>query len=306
MRNPITLHACICLVIFSLSLSNTHLVKAQSDTTQYKRLTSFPILSINNFMYAKSDYETPTGNGNIKMTEYNTSLQLAFKLKENKLYLFNKIHYGHFNFSSEFNGKNIDEHFNSLAISAGLIVVLKNRWKLFGIVTPTLASDFEKPVSSDDLLTQASVIATKRTNPFCEYGFGLALTTRFGRELLIPLATLTYKKNNWTTLMILPAYLSQYYEINDTKIGIKMATFGNLYNLSNPPSMKVEMDKLGYSRITIGPDFSTKLLGSFYLNFNAGLAVRNRLESINNNQQVEMELSTKEKFFFNVGISLQK
>ncbi|TLX73512.1 hypothetical protein E9993_15490 [Labilibacter sediminis] len=240
------------------------------------------------------------------MSEFNTSFQLAYKLKEKKLYLFNKILLGQFNFSNEFNDTKMDERFSSVAISTGLIVALKNRWKLISVVTPTLASDFEKKVSSDDFLTQASVIAAKRTSPFCEYGFGLALTTRFGRELLIPLATLTYKKNNWTTLMILPAYLSQYYEINNTKIGLKMSIFGNLYNLSNPPNDNIEMDKLGYSRITIGPDISTKLFGNFYLNFNAGLAVRNKLESINTNKQVEMELSTKEKFFFNIGISLLK
>lgn len=295
-----------CLIILSILLSISNLIKGQEDSPSYQRLTNFPVFSINAFEYANSGYKTPNGEGHIKMSELNTSIQLAFPLKEKKLYLYNKVNYAQFNFNTDYNRNNANEQFNSIALSMGLIVVLKNHWRLFGIITPTLASDFENALSKEDLLTQASVIATKRANHNYEYGFGLALSTRFGRELVIPLATLTYKKNKWSTLMVLPAYLSQYYEINNTRVGLKMSTFGNIYNLSTSPSPQLEMDKLGYSRITIGPDIGTKLFGSFYLNINSGLAVRNRLESINHKQKIEMKLSMQEKFFFNIGLSLIK
>ena len=70
--------------------------------------------------------------------------------------------------------------------------------------------------------------------------------------------------------------------------------------------MAQDLSRLVYSRITIGPDLQTKLLGNFYINIGAGYATRNIVEIQNSDLNPVIELDVKDKFYFNIGIKFLK
>ncbi|NQX86205.1 MAG: hypothetical protein HRT67_09930 [Flavobacteriaceae bacterium] len=294
----ITLYACnICLA-------------QQKQDTLYQRLDKVPVFGLSYFNYGNSDFESPIGTGEAKMQEMGAMFQYIKQLKNKKWLLANKLLYTYFKYDakSAFNGFDINENFHSISYSLGVIRILPKRWKLIVLLSPTLASDFQESLSRNDLISQGSIIATKRASPYFEYGFGLTYTTRFGNPTVLPLVNLTYKKGDWHTKAVLPAYITHYYVFNEnTKLGFRVAAYGNLYNATiENNSTAFELNRVGYSRINIGPDFQTKLFRDFYMNLGAGISTRNVLEIQDDDLNTIIDVDVDEKFFFNIGVKLLK
>lgn len=281
-----------------------------SDTTQYPRLTRFPLLTTDYYYYPESSYQTDAGEGLIEVKEIKSSLQMAFPLKEKKLYLFNSLQHTLFSYNTylEDTGEKSDETFHSFQLTVGLIQVLPQRWQLIWTVLPTLASDFGEPLHKDDFILQLSALAKKRSSANVEYGFGVAYTSQFGKPLVVPLFNLTRKVGPWLTVMVLPSYAMHAYQFNEaTQLGFKAAVYGNLFNVNyenTPPGY--DLNRVSYSRITIGPEFQQKIIGDLFLTVGAGFAVRNKLEIQDNDLNKELVLDVKERLFLNIGLKVLK
>ena len=155
----------------------------------------------------------PIKKERLKLMKWSGHIQYIAPLKEKKLYLLNKIHYSYFKYDTKLESTALSnkEDFHSIAYTVGIIKILPRRWQLIANLTPTIASDFKESLSSDDLVIQTSILAMKRSGIHFEYGFGLSHTTRFGNAFIVPIVNLTYKKNKWETLMVIPAYFEQNY-----------------------------------------------------------------------------------------------
>jgi len=294
------------VLLFQMNSTNSF-CQDNNDTVSYKRLSKFALASIDYTHYSSSEYVKDDEAGKIHMNEYKAKIQFALKLKEKKTYLLNKMYVTRFDANAakgEF--QNFNENYFSFSYSIGLIQIINNRWKIVGLVSPTLASDFNNGVSSHDFILQSSAIASKRAGANFEYGFGIGYSTRFGRALAVPLISYTYVQGNWCHKGVAPAYMTSYYTIKQFDIGIKLSAFGNVYNSTNEILSDQGLDKLGYSRINIGPDFNFCIYKSLYANINTGITVRNRLFSIDSRGKLEMELSAGTKSFFNVGLRILK
>lgn len=274
------------------------------------RLMRFPVFTTDYFYYAPSDFDTDTGKGRIRVNELRTSFQFAFPVKDKKVYLFNKVQHFLLDYVAEIDSQeaSIQETYHSFQYTLGLIQVLPKRWRLLLNVSPTLASDFREPLSSDDFVLQLSAMAMKRSGTHFQYGFGLAYTNRFGRPLLLPILSLTYKKDNWLTTAVIPAYISQFYIFSDrSRVGVTAAIYGNLYNVSRDnAALSLDLNRVSYSRITIGPEYQLRLFKDLYLNTKAGIVVRNILEFQDDDLNTELDLEVGRKLFFNVGLRLLK
>lgn len=278
------------------------------DTTSYKPLSKFPLLTYSQTYYGKSDFVDVDNqsNGLTEFKEYRASIQFAFPLKKKKRYLLQKIDFTALNIYSEHNNftETRQEDFYSYTYNIGLIEVLKNRWKAIGMLSPTLASDFRNKISHEDFILQSSLIFSKRASAFMEYGFGLAYSTRFGKGQVVPLLTFTYKKNNWSFHSVLPAFMSGFHHTKNSKIGLTFSIFGNNYNFEEINNAPIDLDKIIYTRLTFGPEFEFKLYKALYVNLYTGVSFRNKLESITIDDQYGLDLSTKNKFFGRLGINV--
>jgi len=276
------------------------------DTVKYERLTKFPLASVTYTNYSNSKFESSAGNGKIRMEEVRASLQLAIKVKEKKTYILQKFDFTNFHTTGALNNSQtgFEESLNSFAYSVGLIQVLKNRWKIIAIATPTLASDFREPISSDDFIMQAYFNISKRATPYFEYGFGLVFTTRFGRELVLPVATGIYKKDDWSVFAVLPVQLGIYRHFTNSKLGLSFTANGNFYNFNSNLTPTVKLEKVSYSRLNLGPEYDLKIFKTLHLNLKAGVTLRNRLEPQDKSGSIVLNLSTNEKFFFSAGLNI--
>ncbi|WP_053991562.1 DUF6268 family outer membrane beta-barrel protein [Mangrovimonas sp. TPBH4] len=304
----LNLHLTLCLlVLFTLTVTAQ---ESTQDSTVYKQFHKFPLLTLDHFNYPKTSFNTDTDRGEMEINEQRLTMQIAFPLKEKKTYLFNSINYTLFNYHTTFDQSALDiqESYHSIQLSIGLISVLPKRWRLVFNAMPTIASDFHRRLNSDDFIFQVSAMATKRASQNFQYGFGLAYTSRFGNLTIIPLVSLTYKKEKWLTSVILPAYASQYYVFNDKyRLGFKAAVYGNLYNVHFDDIISaLDLNRLSYSRITLGPEFQFKLIGDLYVNTGGGIAVRNVFQVQDDDLNTELDLDVKSRAYLNVGLRILK
>ncbi len=299
----------IITVIVGHSLSaQTSSDTIKTDTMNFPRLSKFPVLSIDYTSYSSSGFEYDDTKEKIAMDEFNGVLQYSIKLKDKKTYLLNRFNFNLIRITQEdiLRTSLISPDYYSFTVGVGLIRVLKNRWKIIGTLNPAYASDGHSSLSMDDIILQASLIASKRKNPNFEYGFGLVATTRFGSEIVTPVVSWIYSKNKWRSTAILPVNATVAYKLKKTELGLKYSAFGNVYNSKGAENLDLELDKLGYSRLNIGPDVLINFYKSLYLNINSGITFRNRLQAIDSNGNMELDLSAGSKFFFNVSLKILK
>lgn len=284
--------------------------KSIKDTTAQIRLVKFPLVTTDFLYYPKSNFNTKSGKGKVGMNEYNFSFQYAIPIKKNKTYFYNKIDLSVFGYHVLLESEKLEflETFHSLDFTMGLIKVLPQKWRLALNFSPTLASDFKDKLSSDDFIYQFAAIAIKRAKDNLQYGAGIAYTSRFGKLTLIPLVNLTYKKDKWLTLAMIPTYFSEFYCINeDSKIGLAANVNGDYYNVRfDAIPTTIDLNKASYSRITIGPEYQFKLFGDLYLNTGIGIAVRNILAIQNKNLNEEVSLDADCKYYFHMGLRILK
>ena len=280
----------------------------KTDTTAFPRMGKFPVLSLGYTSYSPSSFEYGNTEADIAMSEFNGVLQYSIKLKDKKTYLLNRFHFNLFQITQDniLRTSIISSNYYSFTVGLGIIQVLKNRWKIIGTLNPTYASDGHNPLSMDDMILQASLLASKRKTPNFEYGFGLVSTTRFGNRLVTPVVSWTYSKNEWISTALLPVNATVAYQLKKVDLGIRYTAFGNVYNSKYSDNTDLELDKLGYSRLNIGPDILINIYKSFYLNINSGITIRNRLQSFTSGGKQELDLATQNKLFFNVSLKVLK
>ncbi len=297
----------LIISLFILLIPSILFATGENDSISYKPLVKFPVMGMSTVQYAKIQLKNTTVSNDISMAEYQLFLNFVVKLKEKKTYLFNGVDFSTFRFSLDSQThQSFDKGLYSLAYKIGIIQVLKNRWQLIGFITPTLASDLKSKLSTEDFVLQSTLMINKRHNEYMEYGFGLSFNTRFGRELLVPVFVFNYKKRNWSSINAFPGFLSGYYHFGNSKIGLSASIFGNLYNYTDTQTHNKQIDKVSYSRILLGPKFQTKLYRDIYLKLSLGTVLMNMHEVYNDDDQLYMEPSSKEKFFFNMAINFLK
>ncbi|BDD04772.1 DUF6268 family outer membrane beta-barrel protein [Aureibacter tunicatorum] len=280
----------------------------ETDTTNFSRLVKFPLFTSEFIHYPATNYD----QNKLLLSEVRTAVNLGFPLDNNQTILTSRLVHSYFSFEAEHNltGTQVNKYYQSIAVGIGFVRMLKKNWKISFMLMPTIASDFVEPLHADDWIFQTSFLATKRVDKNIEYGTGLIYTTTFGRPMILPLLNYLRKKNNWTTIIYLPAYLAHYFEPSDKfRLGFKATVFGNLYNANFDSYQLNELEfanRVSYTRILIGPDSHMNIFGDFYINLSAGLSVRNRIEIQDDNLNMKGSINTDIKPYINVGIKLLK
>jgi len=182
---------------------------------------------------------------------------------------------------------------------------LSPKWRLILNLNPTLASDFEESLSEDDLLYQANAMVVNTKNTKFKYGFGLAYTTRFGRQIVIPTGMLVYRTPKMVLNIVLPSKASILFNSKSKTFlyGLEAGLNGGLFNnTSDVQTINTQIDETGYSRFTFGPAIALKLKNTVKIQFNGGVAVGRRLDFIDANEEV-LDRTPEVGPFFSVGFS---
>ncbi|BDD04027.1 DUF6268 family outer membrane beta-barrel protein [Aureibacter tunicatorum] len=294
------------LNIILINISHGQANSEKSDTVKYKPLFKFPIASASHTIYTDSRVQNDPDKGSVGMTETQLLLNMPVKLKEKKLFLYNGLNFNILRSSYKSEVKTIKEELYSISYSTGIISILPKRWKATVLITPTLSSDLDKEITKEDLNIQSTFLALKRANPYKEYGFGLMFNARFGRGLVLPIFSYSYKKNNWSVYTVLPGFVSGFRHFKKSNIGLYASMFGSLHNFYAAGNSNSNFQKIGYTRFTVGPKFQFNVYKSLYMDLTAGAVLLNRLETFDATNARVLETNFNEKLFIRINISILK
>ena len=276
---------------------------AQTEIT-YPRLTKFPLLNTNYNIYPQTVITTPNGDQKIKITEWKNSIFIPTPLKNKKTTLLNKLDYNCLNFESN----QLLEKYHLIKYRFIVVQKLKNYWSYALGVSPTLASDFNEKISSNDFNYEANAVMFKRVNPYLKLGLGTTYTTVFGKGIFVPIINVVYKKNKWLTNIYIPQSIVQSYQINaKSNIALAANLTVNLYNVRFEEFLDAsKYDKILYSHINLGPRYQHKLFDDLYLYLSGGISIRNLLEVQNQNFEVQQIYNVKNSAYLQIGLQLLK
>lgn len=270
----------------------------------------FDVIKIQSAYYPKQHLEESNVDGEIGFFEWGVQVAIpqTFK-KHKKTILIHKIGYANLTANTEVSLPLVNvestRYYHTIIYNLGLVQSLSNNWLLVANFIPTLASDFEEKLSGNDLLFQANALAVNTKNEKLKYGFGLAYTTRLGRQLVIPMGLLKYKTQKFELDMVLPNKLSAMVKTNKNifSYGVKAGLNGGVFNSSSEfPSVSNTVDAVGYSRITLGPAIKIRLRDAININIEGGMTVNRTLEFIDSSNEV-IDRTPQASPFLGFGIS---
>lgn len=296
-------------LVFSIT-STTAQEEIQKQQKKLKPLEEFTFANISYTNYGESEFVKQGQSGKVSFSEMKVSLSYLKLLKNKKTALINSVEFTNLKptFSEGINASTISRNFYSAAYNLAMVNPLGTKgWSYALGVKPTLASDFKEKLSSEDFILQVIAIFSKRANENFKYGFGVSYNTRFGKRQIMPILQLIYKKNKWEMNTYIPAYISEFYHFKTSKLGLTISVNGNNYNFKNNLALTgLDLDKLIYSRINIGPEYEIKLMKKIKLNLSGGITVANKLDWIDGDGDSELDLSPENKVFFKAGLKLLK
>ncbi|MEL6194593.1 MAG: DUF6268 family outer membrane beta-barrel protein [Bacteroidota bacterium] len=197
------------------------------------------------------------------------------------------------------------KHYHAIIYNLSVVKILSPNWRLLVNLSPTLASDFNESLNGSDFLFQASGLAMNTKNKKFKYGFGLAYTTRFGRQILIPTGVIKYNTQKMELDVALPNKLSLLFNTHKTfNFGLEAALDGGLFNNSSESQIVNDLiDKAGYSRVNVGPTISLKVKDAMKIYLVGGMAVGRRLEFIDAAGET-LDRTPENGPFVKVGVSI--
>ena len=248
-------------------------------------------------------------NQEIEVNEYNFFLNIPKPLKNEKTVIVNGLQnklvtpFAENDIAVGIDGENLH------LIGYRLMVLhqLKNDWRLLALVNPALSSTFSTSLDSDDFLLNGTLQFIKQKTEKLSYGGGLLFTSRFGNPILLPTLQLTLKTEKSQFKMVLPRSISYERYFGDFTAGLEASVDGSLYNVNyaidTGGSLAEPVDKVGYTRVIVGPKLSYRIGEVLKLNASGGIAAVRRLELQSDffeNLTNEVEAST----FLQLGISI--
>jgi hypothetical protein len=268
----------------------------------------FKLAGIHYVNYPKSEIKDVSRSQETSFQEFGVFVNFPKKLKNDKTTLINGFGYGFveatmYNFTQpQTNAYEIklQEFYYQLM----LLHKWNEKWSLLVNIKPTLASDFEQKLSSDDFTFQGAVIATRRLNDKFKIGGGVANTMRFGTSKVLPVLKLHYKNNKHQINALLPLNFKYSYALlpeEKLEVGLKYTLNGANFNIADDNLPNV--DKINYSRANIGMLANYHFTKIFRLEAYGGLSTNRKYNLVGTNDNV-IDFDSKPAPFFNVGIVL--
>lgn len=272
-----------CVMLLLLSTTGLFAQKFQLAGIGYARYAKTPIV------------DSPTGQ-EVEFQEYSFFAKLPLRFKNRKTILMTTLRYGLVQPTAHnsplFVGAHTRKNLHSITLSPTLVQTIGERWRLIGAVTPTLASDFGEKLSSDDLLFQGLLLASAKWNEKWTMGGGLIYTTQLGDPRFLPAIQLRYVKNRHFFNMLLPSHISYLCRVDrkeKLQIGLRLATNGGNYNVSNRDYTAVipnSINKILYSRVQMGALVDWQLTETILLEAFGGISAARKFKLEGASQQV--------------------
>ena len=156
---------------------------------------------------------------------------------------------------------------------------LSQKWSVWALGIPSMASDLKAEVSDNDFNFQVVTAFIRHFSERFSVGIGVAYSTQFGSGEFLPI--LAFDWNNGKNLMaraILPASFEFWYRPRPIlDIGLLVSGDGNNFR-GDPEIYQVANPELRYTMLTVGPAMKIYVSKQIRVNLEAGLIGLHRFE----------------------------
>jgi len=182
----------------------------------------------------------------------------------------------------EFEYQNWDYPLNRLHAASYTLMLqqrLSQKWSVWAMGTPSMASDLKAEVSEKDFNIEVVAVFIRHFSQRLSVGFGAAYTTQFGTGEWVPI--LAFDWNNGKNLMaraIIPTSLEFWYRPDPrVDLGLIVSGDGNSFR-GDPEIYEVAEPELRYTMLTVAPAAKIYLTKLLQLNIEAGIIGLHRFE----------------------------
>ena len=253
----------------------------------------FDLIKIHSAYYTKQSIEDSSVDAEIGFFEWHGHVLIPQIFNNKKTILTHRFAYTNLRVDTEAirttGSVKSKKNYHTISYNLGLIQSLSPRWRLMLNLSPTLASDFKESLDEDDLLYQANAMFINNKSKRFSYGFGLAYTTRFGRQIVLPTGMLVYRTPKIVLNILLPTRASIMFKSKSKTFlyGVETSINGGLFNnTTDVETISALVDETGYSRFLIGPAFELKQKNGINIQIKGGVAAGRRLEFIDVNEEI--------------------
>lgn len=293
MKNNIILVLLLFIFIF----------QAKDSTAQ-----DFKLAEVHYAHYPNSSIKNVSDNQETSFQEFGAYINIPYKLKNDKTALINGVGYGFveatmYNFPT-FQTSEQKKKLQAFYYQLTFLHKWNEKWTLVANLKPTIASDFEEKISTDDLVFQGVAIATRTINNKFKIGAGFASSTRWGNPRMVPVVNIHYKYNRHSLNALLPMSIKYTYSLlpkEKLELGVKYIRNGANFNIY--ASDMSNIDKINYSRANIGVLANYQLTKILHLEAIGGISTGRKYNLVAYDENM-YEFDSKTAPFFSIGMVL--
>ncbi len=256
---------------------------------------------------------TDAGNGQeAAFQEFRAFVNLPKKLKNGKTTIINGLSYGMVQPSIKnallFDDGDANRTFHSISYALTLAHQINSKWAFLIRVKPTIASDFEADLSSDDFLFLGTAMVTYKLGANMVLGGGVVYTTQTGEPLILPTIKFQHQNKRHDLDILLPSHIKYLHGLGAQKkfsIGAQVALNGGYYNISlteNTAQNPRVFDELIYSRTNAGLLAKVRMYRVVQLELFGGYSVARRFKFGTGDNRLDYDVDNGP--FFSVGLSI--
>lgn len=241
-------------------------------------------------------------NLDLNVQELDAFVRVPIELKNGKTVLVNELRYHLVRapFDDLPSDRNFDANLHSVQYNLGIIQNLGSKWGIKANLKPTLASNFNAGITSDDFFFQGSLVGFKKVDESLGYGLGLAYTNGFGEPKTLPILAFNYHSGSVRLDVLLPSKLNFAYQPAKITYGFDVELEGGQYHLSSQEGdgpIVTNQETVKFSRYNIGPTVGWNVNGNSRFEISAGISLKRTLKAIDN-EGVEADYDLENGVFF--------
>jgi Domain of unknown function (DUF6268) len=273
----------------------------------------FQLAGIEYANYAQAKIKDSPTNQTIAFQEWSFFGKLPIKFKNQKTILMNTLRYGlvqpTISNSPLFAEANTQKNLHTATLSLMLIQKMGEKWTLIAGLTPTFASDFEEKLSSDDVLMQGVLLASKKLNDKWSLGGGVVYTTQLGDPRFLPAVQLSYRRDKHLVKVLLPSYVNYLYTVDKSekwRLGFRLATNGGNFNINNQDfrqGIPNPINKIIQSRVNMGAVIHHRLTKTILFEAYGGISAARKYK-LATTSKTYFNYPSENGGFFNLGLFL--
>lgn len=187
---------------------------------------------------------------------------------------------------------------------------ISENWEVILAPRLNLRTDYKEDLTKRDLFPSVHLLGlrTSQKNPNLVYGMGISYNNEATKNLVIPLAFLQYKSENYRIFSIIPSFAYFLMTPNENlEYGLSVNLESGLFHIKR-------LDEKGFpnyfssQNITIAPTLSYQFLPKLWFNFKAGYALPGKFQVLDADfepLEIMKENKFKGGFILNFGTSFR-